>query len=129
MENSTLRNLIKKKRKAKDITQDDVAAKLKMNRTTYAAKEQKGNFTDEELTKVAAFLNISEGELNMKTPIPVDTGVVAGKIIQIEAMQRVSLTVLQELYSKALGITNMEAGSVIDKTLAQELQKLKEELR
>lgn len=56
-------------------------------------------------------------------------GLISARVIQIEAMQRVQLTLLQELYSKSLGIPNMEAGMVIDKALGQTLQKLKEELQ
>lgn len=50
------------------------------------------------------------------------------KTIQIEAMQKVQLTVLQELLAKALNIPNMEATAVIERALGQELEKLRQEV-
>jgi hypothetical protein len=64
---------------------------------------------------------------NLKTAI--DPGSLAGKLIQIEAMQSVQLRVLQELFAKALNISNMEAASIIEKILAQELEKIRQGLK
>jgi transcriptional regulator with XRE-family HTH domain len=55
-------------------------------------------------------------------------GLITSKVIQIEAMQRVQLTLLQGLFAKSEGISNIEAGLIIDKSLGAELQRLKEEL-
>lgn len=53
----------------------------------------------------------------------------AGKLIQIEAMQVVQLHLLQELFAKALNIPNIEAGSIIKKILDQELEKIQQGLK
>jgi transcriptional regulator with XRE-family HTH domain len=59
---------------------------------------------------------------------PYVEGLVTKKIIQIEAMQRVQITLLKELFAKSQGITSMEAGLIVEKIIGAELQKLSEEL-
>ena len=51
-------DIIKKARKSLGITQEGMAQQLNMRRSTYAYKEQKGNFTFDEVKTVSRILNI-----------------------------------------------------------------------
>lgn len=123
-------------RKPKSLTQKDIAKVLGMPISTYAKKEKENDFTRDELDRILRFLKLSISDLQefqvkeKGHPVIIQDSLsmIAGKIIQIEAMQRVQLTVLQELYCRALGIPNMEAAAVIDKALERELEKLRQEL-
>ena len=58
---------IKKLRKAKELTQDHVATKMGIGRTTYIARENVGDFTDIELLLLAQILETTVEELRGET--------------------------------------------------------------
>lgn len=92
--------IIKMRRRAKNVTQDDMAAKLKLNRTTYAAKEQRGNFSEVELKKVKEVLGISDAMLELN-PIQSkdDIPFILNGVIRLEASVRVILRGLAEIHA------------------------------
>ncbi|MBQ0083439.1 MAG: helix-turn-helix transcriptional regulator, partial [Clostridiales bacterium] len=56
--NLSTNDIIKRARKTLGITQEVMAKNLNMRRSTYAYKEQKGNFTFDEVKTVSRILNI-----------------------------------------------------------------------
>lgn len=50
---------IKDFRRKIPITQDEMAEKLNLKKTTYAGKEQRGTFTNEEIKKIAKLLSVT----------------------------------------------------------------------
>lgn len=60
----TLQQELKKLRKEKGLTQQQVAMQLNMSRSSYAYKELDGSFSEEELNEVANILGTTYGYLS-----------------------------------------------------------------
>lgn len=114
---SILKGLLEKK-----ITQEELAKSLGVSLRSIQ------NYLGGTAPSKKVLRKIEELKNNPTIITEKNEGVMMGRAVQIEAMQRVQLTVLQELFAKALNIPNMEARAIIEKALEQELQKLRQEL-
>jgi transcriptional regulator with XRE-family HTH domain len=101
-----LSKTIIKLRKEKDLFQNDVADKMKMPRSTYALKEKKGDFEEEEINNLSRILGAKDVLITLwKKQIRIDDPMefLIKSAINNNATQRVVLMTLAELLSKQKG--------------------------
>ncbi len=61
----TVNDMIRKIRKSSDISQEEMALKLDMNRSTYAYKEKNGSFSIDEYLKISNIFGVSIDEMSL----------------------------------------------------------------
>lgn len=105
---TSLTTEIRRLRKVKgdDLTQDKVARRMKMKRSTYAKKEAEGAFTIEEIHELHKIIGGDQGRLielaqqNQKLQIDDWKEYLIKNAINSNAMQRVILMALSEILAK-----------------------------
>lgn len=102
---------LKELRKKKGVNQETLCEVLEISQSTYSAKEKTGDFTDEELKKIARVLNVNVEELESNSNnahIGDVAQFLAEKAVQQESMLRVLLSAVGELLAEKEGITSEE---------------------
>lgn len=95
---------IKAIREAKGITLEQMAAVFNVGITTYAAREKKGKFPDEELSKIIKKLGMTRQQFDeYKTPDGEIILSLPEALITLEAQNDVIIFALAELLAKQTG--------------------------
>ena len=123
---NTLQTELKLLRKKKNLTQEQVAAKMKMKRSSYAEKELTGDFEEYELKSLAKVLgttvvNLKQFEIgSTEGRVKNYQEYVLQHIIRQEPMLRVILSGIAELLAKEKNQTKEELLKLMEEMVDRE---------